>query len=108
MVSETANNVIGAMGGVVLVVCLLPQLLRMYVTKSARDLSYAFLGLYVVGLTLTALYLIFIGDAIVGWVAVICEVGVCWQQPFKLSNCRTIFCSNDVVYRWPLTLPAQI
>lgn len=46
MVSETANNVIGGLGGAVLAACLAPQLIKLAVTKSARDLSYIFLCLY--------------------------------------------------------------
>ena len=47
----------------------------MYATRSAFDLSYAFLGLYVIGLTLTGVYMIF-EDALVGWICVMFEVGL--------------------------------
>lgn len=50
--SDTGNDIIGGLGGAILAVMMLPQLYQLIRTKSAKDLSYAFLYMYVIGLTL--------------------------------------------------------
>ncbi|KAL4519865.1 hypothetical protein Ndes2526B_g01572 [Nannochloris sp. 'desiccata'] len=71
-IAEAANNFIGGVGGFVLAACLLPQLLRLYITRSAFDLSYFFLVFFIIGLMFTALYM-FNVDALVGFISVIVE-----------------------------------
>ena len=53
MVSSVAKDVIGGLGGGILAVCLLPQLLKMYSTRSAADLSMPFIVVYTLGETLS-------------------------------------------------------
>ena len=65
-----------ATAGGVLAACLAPQLYKLWVTKSARDLSYLFLALYNVGLTLTFIYLYY-EDALVAWICLVIELGGC-------------------------------
>lgn len=67
----------GAFGGVLLSACLLPQLVRLYRTRSARDISYLYLIAYSLGLFLTFLYLFFEG-ATVAWICEIIECGAEW------------------------------
>lgn len=74
MPSKTAINVIGALGGAVLAACLLPQLYRLYRTRSARDLSYPYIVAYSVGLLLTFLYLYW-ERATVAWICALMELG---------------------------------
>ena len=49
MVSSVAKDVLGALGGAILSFCLLPQLWKMWRTRSASDLSLPFIILYTVG-----------------------------------------------------------
>ncbi|KAL4423121.1 hypothetical protein ABPG77_004804 [Micractinium sp. CCAP 211/92] len=70
MVSQTTINVLGVIGGVVLAICQAPQLIKLWRTKSAGDLSYLYLGLYSVGLLFITVYL-YLEKATVGW---ICEL----------------------------------
>lgn len=72
---QTARNVVGALGGAVLSACLLPQLYRLWRTRSARDLSYLYLIAYSTGLLLTFIYLYFEG-ATVAWICMLIEIGV--------------------------------
>ena len=51
MVSSVAKDVIGGMGGAILSFCLLPQLWKMWSTRSASDLSMPFIVLYTLGNT---------------------------------------------------------
>lgn len=74
MPNQTTINAIGAVGGVVLSACLLPQLYRLYRTRSARDLAYLYLFAYCIGLFLTFLYLYWEG-AMVAWICELVELG---------------------------------
>lgn len=49
MVSSVAKDVIGGLGGAILSFCLVPQLWKMYCTRSAADLSMPFIVLYTLG-----------------------------------------------------------
>lgn len=49
-------DAIGIIGGTTLALCLIPQLLKLYQTRSAADLSYLFLLLYSLGLSLKLVY----------------------------------------------------
>ena len=62
------------LAGVALAACLVPQILKLITTKSARDLSYLFLFLFNAGLVLTLVYLIFEG-ATVAWACICVEIG---------------------------------
>ena len=55
-----------------------PQLVRLYKTRSARDISYIFLVLNAVGLSFTFVYLFYNG-ATVTWIAILVEIGESWQ-----------------------------
>ena len=49
MVSSAVKDVLGAVGGGILSFCLLPQLWKVWRTRSATDLSMPFLVLYNTG-----------------------------------------------------------
>ena len=55
---STAETVLGTLGGLLLSLCLLPQLLNMWKTRSASDLSFGWLALYGAGLALNTAYLV--------------------------------------------------
>lgn len=61
--------------GAILAACLVPQLVRMARTRSAKDLSYLFLIFYNIGLVLMAVYLIY-SNATVGWITIIIELAL--------------------------------
>lgn len=54
MVSSLIKDLIGGIGGAILAFCLLPQLWKMYRTRSAEDLSMPFIVLYTVGEEITS------------------------------------------------------
>lgn len=56
MVNQVASNVIGAVGGVILALCQLPQIIKLWRTKSAGDLSYTYIVLYTIGLAFICVY----------------------------------------------------
>jgi uncharacterized protein with PQ loop repeat len=62
----------GAAGGIFLAVALIPQVFKTWQTRNATDLSYLWQGLYIFGLCLSIIYLVWEG-AIVGWIALIVE-----------------------------------
>jgi uncharacterized protein with PQ loop repeat len=47
--SPAAMDAIGYTGGGVLAICLIPQIGKIIITRSARDISYAWSVLYMVG-----------------------------------------------------------
>jgi uncharacterized protein with PQ loop repeat len=53
----TFTDALGFIGGIILSICMLPQLTLMYQTKSAKDLSLLFTVLYSIGLVMTAAYM---------------------------------------------------
>ena len=53
MVSSVVKDVLGAVGGGILSFCLLPQLWKVWRTRSATDLSMPFLVLYNTGARVT-------------------------------------------------------
>jgi MtN3 and saliva related transmembrane protein len=67
------NDVIGILGGLLLVIALIPQILHIFKTKSAKDLSYSWLILYVLDLIFYIWYLLVL-DALVGWITVLIEL----------------------------------
>jgi len=56
--ASIAENTLGTIGGLLLAVCLIPQLWRIYATRSATDLSYGWLALYGLGLGVNTAYLV--------------------------------------------------
>jgi uncharacterized protein with PQ loop repeat len=56
MVNQVAINVLGAVGGSILAMCQLPQLLKMFRTKKSSDLSYIYMILYSFGLLFICIY----------------------------------------------------
>jgi hypothetical protein len=66
-------EVLGIIGGILLSICVLPQLWYMYRTKDASSLQKRFLLLILVGDSLTLLYLIE-KDAWAAWVNLVIEV----------------------------------
>lgn len=73
MPSTAVVNTIGSLGGGILSACLIPQLWRLYRTRSAGDLAYLYLLAYCSGLFLTFLYLYWEG-ATVAWVCILVEI----------------------------------
>ena len=53
--NKTANN-IGYIGGIVLSVCLIPQIYRVYKTKQVENISYLWQILYIIGICLHLYY----------------------------------------------------
>jgi uncharacterized protein with PQ loop repeat len=53
----TLTDALGFIGGIILSICMLPQLTLMYQTKSAKDISMLFTILYSIGLVMTAIYM---------------------------------------------------
>ena len=49
MVASIIKDMLGGIGGVILAICLVPQLWKMWRTQSADDLSMPFILLYTVG-----------------------------------------------------------
>jgi MtN3 and saliva related transmembrane protein len=54
---EALTTTLGIVGGVTLSLCTLPQLIQIWKTKSARDVSLQFTVMYFVGLTCTVAYM---------------------------------------------------
>jgi uncharacterized protein with PQ loop repeat len=60
------NDAIGILGGLLLVIALIPQIMHIFKRKSAKDLSYSWLILlYVLGLIFYIWYLLVL-DALAG------------------------------------------
>lgn len=53
----TVTDALGFIGGIILSICMLPQLILMHQSKSAKDISMQFTVLYFIGLVLTAIYM---------------------------------------------------
>ena len=53
----TGTDALGFIGGVILSICLLPQLIKMFRKKSAKEISLSFTLLFFTGLLLSALYM---------------------------------------------------
>jgi MtN3 and saliva related transmembrane protein len=56
MTLDTDYEVVGLIGSFIVSVGLVPQLMKVYETKSAIDFSYSFLGLSSLGVGLTVIY----------------------------------------------------
>ena len=53
--NQTVNN-IGYIGGIVLSVCLIPQIYKVYKTKQVENISYLWQILYIIGICLHLYY----------------------------------------------------
>jgi len=53
----TGTDALGFTGGVLLSICLAPQLIKMFRKKSAKEISFSFTLLYFTGLLMTAIYM---------------------------------------------------
>ena len=51
------EDIVGYVGGAILALCIVPQLLKLWRSKSSRDISWAFTILYIIGLVMTLIYL---------------------------------------------------
>lgn len=67
------DDVIAYIGGVLLAICLLPQLHIMWKNRSAADVAVSWTLLYISGLLLTFVYLIRIA-ALAGWISLLPEI----------------------------------
>ena len=56
-----AIEILGTIGGTMIALSLLPQVIHTFRTKSAGDISYVYQGIYIVGTTLVNLYAITFG-----------------------------------------------
>jgi hypothetical protein len=74
--SQRDLEILGYVGGGVLALCLVPQIARLVVNRSARDVSALWSLLYMSGLALTFVYLYFQG-AIAAWIPLIVEMCGC-------------------------------
>lgn len=66
-------DVLAYLGGCLLALCLIPQLMLMWTNRSAQDVSWSWTLLYSTGLSLSFLYL-FLIDAVAGWISVLPEL----------------------------------
>ena len=69
-------DIFGYIGGIILAICHLPQIHKMWETRSADDLSYSSLAFYLTGLILLFIYMVGIG-ALAGWICMILEIFLC-------------------------------
>ena len=76
MIDETGKNAIGYVGGGLLAVCLIPQIVKLLITRSARDISLAWSFLYFSGTGLMLWYLILEG-AVAAYIPLILETIAC-------------------------------
>ena len=54
--NNNTNDIIGYTGGIVLSICLLPQIIQIYKTKHVEDISYLWQILYIIGVSLHLYY----------------------------------------------------
>lgn len=66
-------DIFGYVGGGILAICMIPQVVKMVRTKSAEDLSLSMTLLYLVGLSLTFVYLLLI-SATAAWIPIALEI----------------------------------
>ena len=76
MLSQAGKDALGYTGGGLLAVCLIPQIAKLLITRSARDISLAWTLLYLSGTALTMVYLIFEG-AMAAWIPLVIETAAC-------------------------------
>lgn len=66
---------LGFAGGLLLAVCLAPELWHVYSTRSAEDLAWSWMLTYLIGLSLTMVYLLMEG-ALAGWTTMLVEMAM--------------------------------
>ena len=76
MLSQAGRDALGYTGGGLLAVCLIPQIAKLLITRSARDISLAWTLLYLFGTALTLVYLILEG-AMAAWIPLVIETAAC-------------------------------
>jgi uncharacterized protein with PQ loop repeat len=54
--TNDSANYIGYCGGIILSVCLIPQIFKVYKTKDAENISYLWQFLYIIGISLHLYY----------------------------------------------------
>jgi uncharacterized protein with PQ loop repeat len=55
------TDLVGVVGGCLIALSLVPQVWKAYLTKSTEDISYAYQGIYIVGITLLNAYALILG-----------------------------------------------
>jgi len=74
--SETwYERMFGFVGGITLAICTVPQIFKILWTRSSKDFSYAFLVMYLFGLSFTLVYLILV-HATSGWICMVVEISL--------------------------------
>jgi hypothetical protein len=76
MLSQAGKDALGYTGGGLLAVCLIPQIAKLLITRSARDISLLWTLLYLSGTGLTMVYLILEG-AQAAWIPLVIETAAC-------------------------------
>jgi len=66
-------DILAYLGGSLLAICLIPQLIVMWKNRSAQDVSWLWTVLYFLGLSLTFMYLLLI-EAVAGWISILPEL----------------------------------
>jgi len=61
VMEDVGYPIIGTIGGSMISLSLLPQVIKTYKTKSAEDFSYMYLSIYIIGTTLVNIYAIMSG-----------------------------------------------
>lgn len=56
---DTTTDIIGYSGGIILSICLIPQILKIYQTKEVENISYLWQILYFLGISLHLYYSIY-------------------------------------------------
>ncbi|KAJ9515488.1 hypothetical protein QJQ45_016476 [Haematococcus lacustris] len=74
-ISAGGIDALGVIGGTVVGLCLVPQLIKMVRSQSAQDISYGWTSMYLIGTTLLLVYLIFMG-AIAAYIPLVVEIGL--------------------------------
>ncbi|KAI8469064.1 MAG: hypothetical protein J3K34DRAFT_424982 [Monoraphidium minutum] len=74
--TETGAQVLGYLGGGILALGLVPQIVKLVRTRSAGDIAITYVVLYAIGLAFTLAYLVFEG-AIAAWIPLVFESAGC-------------------------------
>lgn len=75
MAGSLQAEIIGYVGGAFLAICCIPQFLKMWENKSAKDVSLLYTFLYTIGLVFTLVYMIML-EATAAIVTISFEVAV--------------------------------
>jgi uncharacterized protein with PQ loop repeat len=76
IISPAGMDALGYIGGGILALSLIPQIIKLLMTRSAQDISLLWSLMYLTGSTLSLVYLIFVG-ALAAWIPVVLEVLGC-------------------------------